>query len=224
MRTPGARKEKGSRCAILALALLAGCMGIADPASIRSPRTEAEWAEFHRLAIPVGRVRAKLEAANLDLCADVWGCQFIAAIGFANGIGGFYRAHTSPPEVHITVPLLRLLRSDDEIALIMAHELSHIRLDHDKKYNNIGPMIAETQAECVGTLLMMRAGFNPETGVAIHRRLASSPSEMMFSLVGGTYKGPGFAERVRIVESAAHRARGHPLTRETIRSICGISP
>jgi hypothetical protein len=69
---------------------------------------------------------------------------------------------------------------DDEIAATLAHEMSHILLDHeDQKEKNLKAKTVriEAEADVLGTLLMANAGYNP--------RFMKSDLEKLIKFLGG---------------------------------------
>jgi predicted Zn-dependent protease len=69
-----------------------------------------------------------------------------------------------------------LLTSDDELALIVAHEAAHVFLGHTganraKEHKNaLLRKQMEQQADALGVRLMPKAGFSPEASVNAHAK------------------------------------------------------
>ena len=76
--------------------------------------------------------------------------------------------------------LERLLTSDDELALIIAHEAAHIFLGHTgadraKEFKNfVLRKQMEQEADALGVRLMLKAGFSPEGSVNAHPKMTKA--------------------------------------------------
>ena len=204
--------------AVLAFFVLAGCVGVVDQADLRTPRTEAEWRDYHDLRGPINRVAETIRVANLDLCPSP--CWMELNVNAASGIGAF----ANQGAIYISIPLLKFLKNDDERSVIVGHEWAHILLRHKKSHIPSKAQELERQADCLGAILAMRAGYDTEKGAVLDRRMATLPSNIALSLLSLGSAGKSFAESERRVVDAARQARGRPITRETIRSICGVAP
>jgi membrane-associated protease RseP (regulator of RpoE activity) len=80
-------------------------------------------------------------------------------------------------QIQVFSGLEALLRDDDELAFVLAHELAHVILEHSgpgkeaqmKDPARRGP--AEVEADRLGIVLMARAGFNPAAAAPAVERL-----------------------------------------------------
>lgn len=81
-------------------------------------------------------------------------------------------AATDGNSVAITTGLYGLLRSDDEVAVILGHELAHILLGHTKSGAAEAPA-REIEADHIGLKLAARAGFDINAAPALWKRLNS---------------------------------------------------
>ena len=107
----------------------------------------------------------------------------------------------------------QLLNSDDELALIMAHEAAHIFLGHtgadrakDLK-NAVVRKQMEKEADALGVRLMLKAGFSPEASATAHPKLAKAMRGPISSLLGiyGPYMNT--RDRAAFIKSEAEAAR-----------------
>lgn len=110
--------------------------------------------------------------------------------------------------VVLTSAIVGMTRSDDELAFVIAHEMSHNILGHldesghesrallGKMLAPRGPRGAESQADAAAVVLMKESGYAPEAGVSF-LQLASRRMWWAVSL-----SHPGFASRIRTVQSA----------------------
>lgn len=100
--------------------------------------------------------------------------------------------------------LLSRLRSADELAFVIAHEAAHSIASHHGEFGarNLSPGFTfgrridpkvELEADAIGTMLVMRAGFDPIKGSEILKRLyAAHPGE--------TKTHPSLAPRLAVVK------------------------
>ena len=79
-------------------------------------------------------------------------------------------------KVKVGKGMMRLAGNENELALIIAHELSHVILNHTSSFIGTGAANLESDADYMGLYLMARAGYRPQTGLALFRRLASYPA------------------------------------------------
>lgn len=110
-------------------------------------------------------------------------------------------AATDGNAVAMTTALHGLLRSDDEIAVILGHELAHIILGHTRPGAAAGPS-RETEADRAGLELAARAGFDITAAPALWKRLNSS--RVAASLASTHPTGP---EREAAIRKAVEEIR-----------------
>ena len=95
----------------------------------------------------------------------------------------------------------RLLTSDDELALIVAHEAAHVFLGHTdanraKEFKNaVLRKQMEQQADALGVRLMQKAGFSAEASVNAHAKLAKAMRGPISRFLG--LYGPSMSTRDR---------------------------
>ena len=115
----------------------------------------------------------------------------------------------------------RLLTSDDELALIIAHEAAHIFLGHtgaerakEFKITALRKQM-EKQADALGVRLMLKAGFSPEASVGAHPKLATAMRGSISRLLG--IYGPYLSTRDRIafIKEEVEAARSEQATAST---------
>lgn len=75
--------------------------------------------------------------------------------------------------------MVRFAHDDGELALVIAHEVAHIVLEHNGNVLNYlnytaDPGHFEAEADYVGLYLVARAGYDPHAGLALLRRMALS--------------------------------------------------
>jgi hypothetical protein len=139
-------------------------------------------------------------------------------------------AHADGREIRVNQAMLSYARQDDELALVIAHELAHNGLQHiDKQLRNLllgalfdllaltqgypSPGLAATlgvhyqalnwelEADLQALVLLHRAGYALEPGVAFWRRLGTDFPAAIHHSRGLTH--PGSAERYLRMEAAA---------------------
>lgn len=208
---------------LLALALLlAGCAGGAD---LRAPSTAAEWQQFNALSVDVTRVVQPLQAKNVDLCSTSEArCSLTTNINFSSEIGAFSDRTT----IYLTDDLLRFMQNDDERAVVIGHEWGHVLLQHQALVGRVSRRELERQADCVGAILAVRAGFDAVRGAEALRRMSYTTQGIQHS-ASASREYPTWGERFQSTLSAAQQAtaahqRGDPLPPPEIQRICGVSP
>lgn len=86
---------------------------------------------------------------------------------------GIY-ASTNGKRIKISRGLIRFTATDDELALVLGHELSHILLDHSGVMRSSLIRNAELEADRLGISIVARAGYNTETAARFLPRLAKA--------------------------------------------------
>jgi Zn-dependent protease with chaperone function len=117
----------------------------------------------------------------------------------------------------------RLLKSDDELALIIAHEAAHIFLGHTgadraKEFKNaVVRKQMEQEADALGVRLMLKAGFSPEASVNAPTKLAKAMRGPISRLLGiyGPYMST--RDRTAFLMSEAETARSEEANALTAR-------
>ncbi len=84
-------------------------------------------------------------------------------------------AWSSGGTVKVSKGMLRFAKNETELALVIAHELSHVILRHAGSNFGVGAAKLESDADYMGLYLMARAGYHPQTGLALFRRMAVYP-------------------------------------------------
>lgn len=98
-------------------------------------------------------------------------------------------AYADGRHVFLTTGLVSLLRNDDELAFLVAHEMAHNILGHatvmrsdavskglGRTFGRSGAIVrgTETSADALGATLMLDSGYDPVRGAAILERLGGS--------------------------------------------------
>lgn len=208
--------------AFLALMALAACAATERAIIVRGPQTPAENAEMQRLQGWAGSLKDRLILKNKDLCiADDARCTLPMTISFSDVLGAF----SSADGITITVPLLHDLKNDDELAVILGHEQAHRLLHHVDNHSRLDAG-DERKADCVGSFLAYRAGFDPVLGSDTMRRIALGESGQArgpaaFRVFGGGAKQDWSLRRQTIIDAAAS-ARGVGVSAVMIETACGV--
>ena len=112
--------------------------------------------------------------------------------------------------------LIDIMRSDEELAFIMAHELAHAVLQHSLAGNEAAMrdrrkrFVMEQDADRLGLLLMINAGFDARTAGPGFRYFASRSRGTLQKLIGayGPYMPTG--ERVRYLDEHSQKLMSLP--------------
>jgi len=201
----------------LALLFLTACQSVSDGTDIRAVKTDAERQEYYRHADHVDRAYDRLISANAEYCSPK--CRFRVVLGPASGLGAFTNSRVSPPEIWVTFPLMRFLENDDEIALLIAHEWSHILLGHAAVYDTLGGKTAELQADCLGAILAARAGYDVSKAALSLKRMGNTATGIIHTMTGGNTHPP-FTQRYELTVDIG--GRGRNIDKNTANQICGV--
>lgn len=82
------------------------------------------------------------------------------------------QASTNGRRIRITTGMLRFFGHEDELAFVLAHELSHILLGHAGAFNGRSPRAVEMEADRLGIRIASKAGFDTEIAAKFPERLA----------------------------------------------------
>ena len=157
-------------------------------------------------------------------------CNYAVILGNPSGTSSdMINAFADGEAVYITQGMMRFIKSDDELALVVGHELAHNSRGHiDDQLNNallggiLGAVIGvavgvdlsdagarlggaafsqefETEADYVGIYYAARAGYDVRSAAPIWRRMAIEHPEGI-GLLGGTH--PSTAKRFLFIDKA----------------------
>jgi hypothetical protein len=164
------------------------------------------WREDAQLAgSATFRVRSGGEVRDLPVDVEI-GCALLPVLVYHDAINAF--ASRNWQEMGVFTGLLRFLKSDDELALVIGHELSHVILETG------GFRETEADADYLGAYLAARAGYDISNAVSMWRRwgcesLVVLPMIMLSSHPMPTQRFVALQETVCEIE--AKRSRGEPL-------------
>jgi len=100
--------------------------------------------------------------------------------------------------------MLRFFAYDDELAFVLAHELSHILLGHVGAFDGISPKEAEIEADRLGIQIVSKTDFDTEIAAEFPKRLAQFyPS---INSRNSTYELP--SKRTAMISSALSEDSG----------------
>jgi hypothetical protein len=205
---------------------LAGCVSISDGSDFHTPSTAEEQRAFYKYQPQVTRVMTRLRAGSYDLCpTDMKWCELKVNINASGGIGAVGIAGT----VYVSLPLLDFIgSSDDELAVVLGHEWAHILLRHSGKERRLGQELA---ADCVGSMLAQRGGYDPLAGAKFYLRLSSAEmkTRLAYLAVGMLLDSSDVDPAVRYsrISSAlgrvqAYKQDGLTLPLPAIKDACGV--
>ena len=130
-------------------------------------------------------------------------------------------AYADGRNITMTAGMMNFAKNDDEIALIIGHELAHNTMGHIRKI--VANIILtggatrytrpfESESDYVGLYYMVRAGFNPEGVEDVWRRLAiTNPKSVARAKTHPTYPDRYLSIAAAREEIKAIQAAGEPL-------------
>ena len=134
--------------------------------------------ELKRLAI----VTSRLMRGVAQLCPDdMTPPRDNTSIGL--GLCGFpveltggdeFLASTNGKRIKISGGTLRFVSNDDELAFVLAHELTHILSGHSGTMRGSSRKEAELEADRLGIYIVARAGYSVDTAAHLLSRLGES--------------------------------------------------
>lgn len=204
--------------AVGAALVLWGCAGVPPRVSSVGPPVSAE-AESRVLALFQERASQFRQAAEQRVRAV--GGRLLAVmepgrrVSFqlldSNDVNAYARDDT----VHVTLGLLRFVQSDDELALVVGHELGHLVAFQPASAGHLSAADHERVADHYGLIGLHRAGYDILAACELWRRMATElPLDHSPQQATGQFQWtvahPGFAERyVRARKLAALLSRRH---------------
>jgi len=107
-------------------------------------------------------------------------------------------------KVKVGEGMVRFVRTDTELALVIAHELSHIILGHTGAFFGRGSARYENDADYLGLYLVANAGYDPDQALGLFPRMAAA-----FPGMDGMQAYPTIARRcaalVQTIEEIANK-------------------
>lgn len=196
---------------LLAVLLVQGCAPSRQvPAGQIAYDTPENYQRLQRILQPIAIKNAELcrdsPIGVMPLGPGVEACALSVGISKSSALN----AWTDGTNIALTLPMLAFLRSDDELAFILCHELAHIIERHAQtakvgtflgafldgaargrgidtaggfKFvgSRIGSKDRETDADTIGAYLMARAGFDPRAGAWLWDRMPPGDSGWLAS-------------------------------------------
>jgi beta-barrel assembly-enhancing protease len=177
-------------------------VSVEDPAAVvRSGKS------YRRMEWFAGFLQGSLQNGPTELLVRRGGAPMRVTLRGEAGCGGEpsllnsneQNAWSDGNHVAITTGMLRLAKSDDEIAFVMAHEMSHNLLGHSHSSASqiFGARRSEIVADQMAVGLMTYAGYQPNSGISF---LETARRRFWWSSLSLDH--PGFGSRIRAVTAA----------------------
>jgi beta-barrel assembly-enhancing protease len=167
---------------------------------------QAMWAEkgFVEIEMEVGKTWKTLNFAPPEICAsDFWVDTKTKVDAGADG-----------DRVRVTSGLVEYVANDDELAAVIAHELSHNILGHRARLNGLKKgktkaiLATEIEADRLSVWLMANAGYNPNAALSFAERFGRKYGLGIFS--DGTH--PRWKKRVATMQAEIDLIAATPAT------------
>lgn len=111
-------------------------------------------------------------------------------------------AYTSNGSIRITLAMMRFLKDDDELAVIVGHELGHLKVEHSGTLlGGSSPKDLEREADLYGLIYVYKAGYDVRAAARLWSRMAVELSGVQTRQWPRTH--PTFAERVVMAQKIA---------------------
>ena len=168
-------------------------------------------------------------------------CQFMVHVIESDEIN----AMTDGRRIGVTTGAMRFVRSDDELAWVLAHEIAHNVLNHSQNArlramlsaflsatvgdNGMAAASApqrslEAQADYVGSYLMARAGYDLQAIEWVWRRVEGLSSQQARSNPGMSLTHPSTVERLAAFEATVKEITGKRERGELLQPLFGGTP
>ena len=191
--------------------VIAFCAACASDPAVRPVSLPAtNKAELSAGPDRVAHVASRLALALADVC-DCGSAQHVESTslrlcGYAIKIENKseLQASTNGQRIRITSGMLRFFAHIDELAFVLAHELSHILLGHAGAFDGPSPRVAEFEADRLGIQIVSKANFNTEIAAEFPERLAQFYPSINSRY--GAYQMP--AQRTAMIGSALREDSG----------------
>lgn len=202
-----ARRKSGARG--LRAAAAAACLALASCAATQPSQPHigpAVSSSEEARAEALFRDRAaRFRQASEERVGAV-GARLLPAMGLDTPVGfqlldsSEVNAYARGGTIYVTVGMMRFTRSDDELALVLGHEMGHLAADRQAGTGGFSPEDRERIADYEGLMGLHRAGYDMVAACEVWQRMAT---ELMVPLGSRQAQGagtwtlshPSFAER-----------------------------
>ena len=168
-------------------------------------------------------------------------CQFALQLVESDQINGI----TDGRRIGVTTGAMRFVRSDDELAWVLAHEIAHDVLNHSQNARLRAMLSAflgatvgdngmaaapapqrslEAQADYVGSYLMARAGYDLQAIERVWSRIEGLQSQQAPSSPGTVLTHPTTVERLAAFEATVKEITGKRERGELLQPLFGETP
>ena len=204
--------------------VLFGCAG-SPPTPVPAGPAVSPAEEGRALALFQERASQFRQAAEQRLSAV--GARLLAAlelpssVSFAVQDSDEVNAYARAGQVYVTLGMLRFVKSDDELALVIGHEFGHKKVtERHADAGRLSPEDLERLADYYGLVGLHRAGYDIVVACEVWQRMAT---ELATQSSGGQASGqtrlsashPSFAERY---------VRAHKLAESFVSGNLSVTP
>ena len=178
-------------------------------------------------ALAAGEVRLVVRRSGLErefTVSPVTACAYVFQVDPSTELN----ARADGKRVFVATAMAVFAETDDDLAVILGHEMAHNVLEHREFFDERGVarsilgnygnspwelVQAEREADRVGLYLMARAGYDPARGPVFMRALAERSPGLRYAQWGHPSAGArARAQQITVDEIRQKRASGQPLT------------
>jgi len=178
-------------------------------------------------ALAAGEVRLVVRRSGLErefTLSPVTACAYVFQVDPSTELN----ARADGKRVFVATAMAVFAETDDDLAVILGHEMAHNVLEHREFFDERGVarsilgnygnspwelVQAEREADRVGLYLMARAGYDPARGPVFMRALAERSPGLRYAQWGHPSAGArARAQQITVDEIRQKRASGQPLT------------
>ena len=194
---------------VVFLMLLAACARETLSRDAHSSSNAMSFAQAQGHVFDVWEILApRARAMCREVHDDPTSCAFDVALTARPSLGANARSWQNEDgraQIEVSLALIRLMGSEEELAFVLAHEAAHgiaghhaaVGIRHLRAGFHLGQTDGrrmELEADAIGALLAARSGYDPMAGAALLSRIHGDKDDP------SDHSHPSVADRLRVIE------------------------